>query len=108
MAKSHQKPEGQRGDKASGSQVHMVSEFYCKRLQLRYKAVARLLSISCRLAQVATADAYNSGRVGGVMPYETVTLEIADRVATLRLNRPRALNALSRPMLDEMAAAVEE
>ena len=42
------------------------------------------------------------------MPYETVTLDIADRVATLRLNRPRALNALSKLMLEEMSAAVEE
>lgn len=42
------------------------------------------------------------------MPYETVTLDIADRVATLHLNRPRALNSLSKLMLEEMAAAIEE
>ncbi len=42
------------------------------------------------------------------MPYENVTLERGDRVATLTLNRSRALNSLSKAMLEDMAAAIEE
>ena len=37
--------------------------------------------------------------------YETLTLEITDRVALIRLNRPKALNALNRQLMDELTAA---
>ena len=42
------------------------------------------------------------------MPYETLLLERADRVATLTLNRPQALNALSPQMVEEFHSALEE
>lgn len=42
------------------------------------------------------------------MTFETIRLDIgADAVATLTLNRPDSLNALSATMVDEMRAAVE-
>ncbi|MCW5746278.1 MAG: crotonase/enoyl-CoA hydratase family protein [Alphaproteobacteria bacterium] len=41
------------------------------------------------------------------MDYETLTYGRADRVATITLNRPERLNAISRAMPDEIRAAVE-
>jgi enoyl-CoA hydratase len=42
------------------------------------------------------------------MAYETIVVEIEDHVATIRLNRPEALNALNGQVLDEIADAVGE
>ncbi len=39
------------------------------------------------------------------MPYSNLTLSLEDRVATIELNRPDALNALSPELLDEFADA---
>lgn len=36
------------------------------------------------------------------MSYETLLVEIADRIATVTLNRPRVLNAINAPMLHEL------
>lgn len=41
------------------------------------------------------------------MQYETLTYARADRVATITLNRPERLNAIVKPMPDEIRAAVE-
>lgn len=40
------------------------------------------------------------------MPYEVLTVEIADRTATITLNRPERLNALSGQLTDELADAI--
>lgn len=42
------------------------------------------------------------------MAYETIVVEIEDHIATIRLNRPEALNALNAQVLDELAEAVGE
>lgn len=42
------------------------------------------------------------------MAYETIIVETEDHIATIRLNRPEALNALNTQLLDEVAAAVGE
>ena len=42
------------------------------------------------------------------MAYETLIYRREDRVATITLNRPERLNAISRGMPDEIRAAVEE
>src|SRR5215510_9781009 len=42
------------------------------------------------------------------MPYETITYEVADAVATLTLNRPAAYNALDLPLARELFAATLE
>ncbi len=42
------------------------------------------------------------------MTYETITLERDGPVAVLTLNRPKRLNAMSRPTLEEMLAACDE
>jgi enoyl-CoA hydratase len=42
------------------------------------------------------------------MPYEFVTLDVADRVATITVNRPEKLNALNDATIGELAAAIEE
>lgn len=39
--------------------------------------------------------------------YETINLTIDDGVARLKFNRPDALNALSRPLLDEIISALD-
>ena len=39
------------------------------------------------------------------MEYSNITLSVSDRVATIRLNRPDALNALSLPLLHEFSHA---
>ena len=41
------------------------------------------------------------------MAYQTLIVEIADRVALIRLNRPEALNALNGQLIGELAAATE-
>ena len=41
------------------------------------------------------------------MAYETITLEIADNVATITLNRPDRLNAMGPQMADEISEAVD-
>ena len=40
------------------------------------------------------------------MAYETLIVEIEDHVATIRLNRPEALNALNHRILEELGAAL--
>ncbi|MEO1704926.1 MAG: enoyl-CoA hydratase-related protein, partial [Pseudomonadota bacterium] len=42
------------------------------------------------------------------MAFETILYEIDDHVATITLNRPEALNALSNQMMGEIAQAVTE
>ena len=42
------------------------------------------------------------------MAYETIIVEIEDHVATIRLNRPDALNALNSQLLSELASALGE
>lgn len=42
------------------------------------------------------------------MAYETITVEVEDHVALIRLNRPDALNALNTQMLRELCQALEE
>lgn len=42
------------------------------------------------------------------MAYETIIVEIEDHVATIRLNRPDALNALNSQLLTELAGALKE
>ncbi|MBM3146214.1 MAG: enoyl-CoA hydratase [Chloroflexi bacterium] len=41
------------------------------------------------------------------MPYETIQVEIHGRVGLIRLNRPKALNALNSLLLKELAVALE-
>ena len=41
------------------------------------------------------------------MAYQTILVEIADRVATIRLNRPEALNALNSQLLTELSEALK-
>ena len=42
------------------------------------------------------------------MDYETIKLSVGDRVATVTLNRPDALNAISSPLVDEFTDAVSQ
>ncbi|MDE3028889.1 MAG: enoyl-CoA hydratase [Paracoccaceae bacterium] len=42
------------------------------------------------------------------MAYETLIVEIADKVALIRLNRPEALNAINAKLLSELAAALAD
>ena len=42
------------------------------------------------------------------MAYETIIVEIEDHVATIKLNRPDAMNALNRQLLGELANALAE
>lgn len=41
------------------------------------------------------------------MPYETILYEVADRTATITLNRPERLNAISRLMIKELNEAYQ-
>src|SRR5690554_3968307 len=43
-----------------------------------------------------------------LMDFELITVDIADRVALLTINRPESLNALSPELLTEMSIAVAE
>jgi len=42
------------------------------------------------------------------MSYETITLDVADQVATITLNRPDRLNACSLGMADDISAALDQ
>jgi enoyl-CoA hydratase len=42
------------------------------------------------------------------MAFKTIVVEIADHVASIRLNRPDALNALNTALLDELSQALDE
>ena len=42
------------------------------------------------------------------MAYQTIIVEVEDHVATVRLNRPDALNALNNQILEELAGALAE
>jgi enoyl-CoA hydratase/carnithine racemase len=42
------------------------------------------------------------------MIYETIILEKADDTATITLNRPRAMNAITRKMLNEIQQVVSD
>jgi enoyl-CoA hydratase len=42
------------------------------------------------------------------MPFENLTVEIEDRIATVTINRPDKLNALNRATLDDLGAAFAE
>jgi len=42
------------------------------------------------------------------MPYESILVQIDDRVGLIRLNRPQQLNALNAQIMEEVATALEE
>ena len=42
------------------------------------------------------------------MNYQFITLEVADRIATLTINRPDKLNALNSAVLGELSHAIDE
>ena len=42
------------------------------------------------------------------MAYETIVVDTADHVCTIRLNRPDALNALNSQLIGELAEAIGE
>ena len=42
------------------------------------------------------------------MAYENIIVEIKGNVGVITLNRPRALNALSGPLMDELGRALDE
>ena len=42
------------------------------------------------------------------MAYETIIVDVEDHVCVITLNRPEALNALSKELLEELAEALEE
>ena len=42
------------------------------------------------------------------MAFETIVVDIADDVATIRLNRPDAMNAINRQLLGELCTALED
>ncbi|WP_147126501.1 enoyl-CoA hydratase [Shimia ponticola] len=42
------------------------------------------------------------------MAYETINVEVADHVATIKLNRPDAMNALNGQLLEELAQALKD
>jgi enoyl-CoA hydratase len=42
------------------------------------------------------------------MPYQTLTLAVADRIATITINRPEKLNALNDATIGELGAAADE
>jgi enoyl-CoA hydratase len=42
------------------------------------------------------------------MPYETITLGVADRIATITVNRPDKLNALNDQVIAELGQAIDE
>jgi len=42
------------------------------------------------------------------MPYERLTLQVSDRIATLTVNRPDKLNALDNATIAELASAIDE
>lgn len=42
------------------------------------------------------------------MTYETIITEVVDRVALIRLNRPKALNALNSTLMGELTGALEK
>lgn len=42
------------------------------------------------------------------MAFETISVDIADHVATIRLDRPEAMNALSTELLEELSQALRE
>ena len=42
------------------------------------------------------------------MDFSTITLAVADGVAELTLNRPKALNSLNKTLIDEMRVALGE
>ena len=46
--------------------------------------------------------------VGAPKDYDTITYEVTGHTATITLNRPQALNALSPHMITELRAAYDE
>ena len=44
----------------------------------------------------------------GPMAYNTIIVDVEDQIATIRLNRPEALNALNAELLSELSSAVAE
>src|SRR3954463_16083978 len=43
-----------------------------------------------------------------LMAYETITFAVADRIATITVNRPDKLNALNNQTIGELGAAIDE
>lgn len=59
-------------------------------------------------AQGVVGAALAIRQAGPFMTYRTITVEVTDHVALIRLNRPEALNAINQEMLRDLAQAISQ
>ncbi|MEF8780697.1 MAG: 3-hydroxyacyl-CoA dehydrogenase NAD-binding domain-containing protein [Haloferacaceae archaeon] len=97
-------PAKMADEEGVGTLFGTLEELYERTDAARYEPVAYL----AELADSGGAFHGDDGDGGAAFDFETVSVEVRDRVGHVRLSRPHRMNTISGELLEELSAAIDE